>query len=78
MENQNIVIQTTFFGQNCSHSYRVVNIRSLDCVLPSLIAMLHGREVCGAEEVAGGGTPAQVTLHYLVIYIAMIDDSKWI
>ena len=67
------MIQTTFFGQNCGHSYRVVNVGSLDCVLPPLIAMLHGREVGGAEEVAGGRTPAQ-----LVIYIAMIDYSKWI
>ena len=66
------MIQTTFFGQNCGHAYRVVDIRSLDCVLPSLIAMFHGREVCGAEEVAGGRTPTDVIL---LSNIAMIDSK---
>ena len=48
----------TFFGQNCGHSYRVVDVGSLEGVLTSLIAVLDGGEVGSAEEVAGARTPA--------------------
>ena len=49
----------TLIGQNCGHSYRVVDVGSLDGVLTSLIAMLDGCEVGSAEKIARGLTPAR-------------------
>ena len=55
-----MVRSVTFFGQNCGHSDRVIDVGSLDDVLPPLIAVLDGGEVGSAKEVAGRRTPAHV------------------